>query len=83
METETSREKYRVRRIGINTVIEELKQRILAKSTKQKRYEQRITQFRQNRIFNVDQKKINTGFNGSALRSTDVPNAEESRKFWG
>ena len=24
-----------------------------------------------------------TEFNGSALRSTDVPNAEESRKFWG
>ena len=76
-------EKYKVRREGINTVIEELKQRILAKSAKQKRYEQRITQFRQNRILNVDQKKIYTEFNGSALRSTDVPNAEESRKFWG
>ena len=22
-------------------------------------------------------------FNGSAIRSTDVPNAEESRNFWG
>ena len=76
-------EKYRVRRKGINTVIEELKQKILAMSAKEKRYEQRITQFRQNRIFNVDQKKIYTEFNGSALRSTDVPNAEESRKFWG
>ena len=26
---------------------------------------------------------IYTEFNGSALRSTDVSNAEESRKFWG
>ena len=76
-------EKYRVRKKGINTVIEELKQRILAKSAKQKRYEQRITQFRQNRTFNVDQKKIYMEFNGSAIRSTDVPNAEESRNFWG
>ena len=74
---------YGVRRKRINIVIEELNQRILAKSVKQKRYEQRITQFRQNRIFTVDQKKIFTGFNGSALRSTDVPNAEESRKLCG
>ena len=76
-------EKYRVRKRGINTVIEELKQRILAKSAKQKRYERRITQFRQNRTFNVDQKKIYMEFNGSAIKSTDVPNAEESRNFWG
>ena len=75
-------EKYRVRKKGINTVIEELKQRILAKSAKQKRYEQRITQFRQNRTFNVDQQKIYMEFNGSAIRSTDLPNAEESRNFW-
>ena len=76
-------EKDRVRRKGINTVIEELKQRILAKSAKQKRYEQRITQCRQNRTFNVDKKKIYMEFNGSEIRSTDVPNAEESRHFWG
>ena len=31
----------------------------------------------------MDQKKIYKEFNGSALRSTDVSNAEESRKFWG
>ena len=41
-----------------NTVIEELKQRMLAKSAKIRRYEQRIEQFRQNRIFDFDQKKI-------------------------
>ena len=78
-------EKYRVRKKGINTVIEELKQRIVAKSAKQKRYEQRITQFRQNRTFNVDQKKIYIyiymELNGSAIRSTDSPNAEESINF--
>ena len=33
-------------------------QKILEKSAKIKRYEQRITQFTQNRIFNVDHKKI-------------------------
>ena len=51
-------EKYRVKRKGLKTVIEELKQRMLAKSTKVKRYEQRIEQFRRNSIFDLNQKKI-------------------------
>ena len=46
-----------------------------------KRYEQRIEQFKQNRIFDLDQKKIYTELNG--IRSNDVPNAEECTKFWG
>ena len=51
-------EKYRVESKGLKTVIEELKQRMLAKRTKVKRYEQRIEQFRQNSVFDVNQKKI-------------------------
>ena len=51
-------EKHRLKRKGLKTVIEELKQKTLAKSTQLKRYEQRIEQFRQNRIFDHDQKKI-------------------------
>ena len=39
---------------GIKTVVEELKQRMIAKCAKIKRYDQRINQFRQNRIFSVD-----------------------------
>ena len=48
----------KVKKKGLKTVIEELKQMMLAKSGKVKRYEQRIEQFRQNRIFDLDQKKI-------------------------
>ena len=51
-------EKHRLKRKGLKTVIEELKQKTLAKSAQLKRYEQRIEQFRQNRIFDLDQKKI-------------------------
>ena len=76
-------EKYRVNRKGLKTVIEELKQRILAKSAKVERYEQRIEQFRQSRIFDLDQKKIYAKLNGNRIRSNDVPNAEECTKFWG
>ena len=39
-------EKYKVKSKGIKTVIEELKQRMIAKSAKIKRCEQRITEFR-------------------------------------
>ena len=67
---------------GLKTVIEELKQRMLAKSAKIRRYEQRIEQFRQNRIFDFDQKKIYTEFNGGRARSNDVADAEERGRFW-
>ena len=49
---------YRVKRKGLKTLIEILKQRLLAKSVEVRRYQQRIDQFRQNRIFDFDQKKV-------------------------
>ena len=76
-------EKYRVKQKGLKAVIEELKQRMLAKSAKVKRCEQRIEQFRQNRNFDRDQKKIYAESNGNGIRSNGVPNAEECTKFWG
>ena len=65
----------------IKTVIEELKQRMLAKSAKVKRYEHRIEQFRQNRIFDLDQKKIYAKLNRNRIRSNDVSNTEECTVF--
>ena len=53
---------YRVKRKALKTVIEELKQRKLAKSAKVSRYQQRIEQFRQNRIFDFEQKKMPQNF---------------------
>ena len=76
-------EKYRVKKKGLKTVIEELKQRMLVKSAKVKRYEQRIKQFRQKRIFDLDQKKVYAVLNGNGIRSNGVPNAEECTKIWG
>ena len=75
--------RYRIKRKGLKTVIVELKQKMIAKGAKVKRYEQRATQSRQNRLFNVDQKKIYTELNGGGKRSSDVPGAEESRRFCG
>ena len=47
--------KYRVKKKGITPVIEELKQKLIAKKTKVKRYEQKISQFRQNQLFQANQ----------------------------
>ena len=48
--------KYDIRRKGISTVMEELKQRILAKAAKVKRYEQQRTHYKQNILFKQDQR---------------------------
>ena len=77
------KEKYRVKRKGLTTVIGESKQIILAKAAKLSRYEQRIQQYRINRLFKVDQKKVYNELNGQTGSSNgDIPNAEESRAFW-
>ena len=55
---------------------------MLAKSTKVKRYEQRIEIFRQNRIFDIEQKNVYAELNRDVIRSNDVSNAEECAKFW-
>ena len=75
-------EKCRVKRKGLKIVIEELKQRMLPKSAKVKRYDQRIEKFRQNRISDLDQKRIYAELNRNGIRLNDVSNAE-CTKFWG
>ena len=47
--------KYKVQKKGLNVVLEEQKQRMQAKATKIKRYDQRIEQHRINRLFQQDQ----------------------------
>ena len=48
-------QKYGLRRKGFTLVIEELKQRITAKATKVKRYDNRMKQFQNNRNFETNQ----------------------------
>ena len=67
---------------GINLVIKDLKQRLIAKKTKVKRYEQRISQFRQNRLFQVNQKQVYKDLNGEKQGDKIIPNSEDSIKFW-
>ena len=50
------KKKYKIKAKGFSTVIEELKQRISAKTLKLKRYKSRLKQYRQNRTFKNNQK---------------------------
>ena len=71
--------KYRVTKMGINLVIEELKQTLIAKKTKVKRYEQRISQ---NQLFQVNQKQVYKELNGEKQGDRIILNSEDSIKFW-
>ena len=51
---------------------------MLPKSAKVRRYQQRMKEFRQNRIIDFDQKKMYAEFNGDGLRLNDASNAEKS-----
>jgi len=55
---------------------------LFAKSAKIKRYVQRITQYRQNRLFETDQKKVCEELNGEFSGESVIPDAEESKSFW-
>ena len=74
--------KYKMKEKGQNVVIEELKQRLQAKAAKLKRYELRIQQFRVNRMFDQDQKRLYQELNGTARATGVTPDADESKIFW-
>ena len=74
--------KYNIKGKGITTVLEELKQRILAKAAKIKRYDQRRTQYKQNILFKQDQKRFYQELNGTARNENVIPDTDESKKFW-
>ena len=73
--------KYRVEKNGINLVIEELKQRLIAKKTRVKRYGQRISQFRQNQLFQVNQKQVYKELNSEKEGDRIIPDSDDSIIF--
>ena len=74
-------ERYKVKRKELKAVIQELKQMILAKSAKVRRYEQIFEQFRGNRFFDFDQMKMYAEFNGVGVRPNDVPMLKKVNDF--
>ena len=68
---------------GIRVVLEEINQRLKAKSEKIRRYENRINQYRQNHMPRAEQKKVCKELNGEILSERVIPDAEKSKKIWG
>ena len=81
---QTLERKYSIRLKTLGVAIEELKQRILAIAAKVKGYQERVYRFRQNRMFQNNQKQFYRELNQEEERcDDDQPDAEESKKFWG
>ena len=74
-------QKYGLRRKGITLAMEERKQRITAKATKVKRYDNRIKQFPDNRHFLTNQERFFKNLEGKEER-TKPPNTEDATAFW-
>ena len=63
-------------------VTEELKQSLMAKIAKIRRYEERVKQYKHNRMFNIDQKRVYEEYNGQVSNERVIPESEGSRRFW-
>ena len=67
---------------GFKVVIEELKQRISAKSEKLICYPARDNQYRQNKLSRCNQKALFQDLGGKVTPAQVASNAEEAKEFW-
>ena len=75
--------KYRIKQKSLPAVREEIKQRIVAKTGKIKRYQQRINQFQQNRMFINNEGRFYQHLNGaSEHHDSKAPDAIDAINFW-
>ena len=74
--------KYKIHKKKLTVVQEEIKQRVIAKQQKIKRYQNRINQFQQNRTFKNNQGRFYKNLNNDGqYEKSEVPDAEEAKKF--
>ena len=75
--------KYSIRVKRLYVVVEELKQRITAIAAKVRRYQGRVDSYRQNRLFENNQRQFYRELDQEEERcDDDQPVAEESKEFW-
>ena len=73
---------YNIKKKGIRTVTEELKQRLHAKTAKLRRYEETVNQYKISRTFVRNQKRVYQQMYGIRNINNEKPDAEESKQFW-
>ena len=76
--------KYRVQQKGLQIVKEEIRQRINAKIAKISRYQQRINQYQQNRMFKNNESRFYQQLNNEDEQNKDnaISDVDESKQFW-
>ena len=74
-------QKYRLKEKGENTVLEVISQRIKAKQGKINRYNNRISQYQQNRMFQNNEGNFYRKLNGAGKQTENEP-LDEAKKFW-
>ena len=76
--------KYSIRVKRLNVVVEEMKQRITAIAAKVRKYQGRVDSYRQNRLFENNQRQFYRELDqGEERCDDDQPVAEESKQCWG
>ena len=74
--------KYSIRVKRLNVVIEELKQRITAIAAKVRRYQGRVDNYRQNRLFENSQRQLYRELDLEEERCDDDQPVAELKQFW-
>ena len=72
--------KFHIKRKGADVVHEEFLQRLVAVGAELERYDNSTKQYRQNRLFESNKKRLFNELEG-AQRESVIPDAEESRRF--
>ena len=76
--------KYSIRVKRLNIVVEELKQKINAIAAKVRRYQGRVDSYRQNRLFENNERQFYRELDQEEKRYDDDQSvSEESKQFWG
>ena len=76
--------KYGIKQKGLQIVKEEIRQRVKAKTAKISRYQQRINQYQQNRMFKNNESRFYQKLNNDDGQNNEnaIPDADESKRFW-
>ena len=73
--------KFNIKRKGAEMVHKDIRQRLVAVGAKRERYDNRTEQYRQNRLFESNQKKLFNEFEGTKRESVTL-DTKESRRLW-
>ena len=84
MDWPTLKRTYHIRVKTLGVAIEELNQRIVAIAANVRRCQERVDRFKQNRMFQKNQRQFYRELNEERERSdNDLVDAEELERFWG